>query len=244
MSIIAPPTTTPRMLHLSEMTAATTLWTSFRFAPLPVLPPQSSTDQGKLTVVLDMDETLIHAEFLPEHVMVTKEMVDMFNAKYAPMLFCFHLNGKVVIVRKRPYLQEFLHEVSKTYEIIAFTAAQEDYATMILNHLDPTKTIFRHRLFRQHCSLDGLVKDLRVLNRNLERTVLVDNTHTSFLSQLTNGIPIESFTNDMTDQALVILAEFLTALENEPDVRVFLQKIFKLETKLMRFDCCRQHAIQ
>jgi len=198
-----------------------------------VLPPQLEEDQGKLTVVLDIDETLVHTEFLPQYVNLSSEKIEQFNANCPPHFFCINLNGRgAALVRKRPFLTEFLLEGSQRYELIAFTAGHEDYAGPLLDKLDPDGTIFRHRLFRQHCAQNGMVKDLRILNRNLSRTVLVDNSHTSFLFQLGNGIPIESFIDDMSDKALVMLHNFLESLRKEVDVRYALQNIFKLEIKM------------
>jgi len=200
-----------------------------------LLPPQSEQDQGKLTVVLDIDETLVHTEFLPEHIMLTPEKIEFFNANCNSQFFCVFVTGRAALVRKRPFLREFLQEASKRYELITFTAGSEEYANAVLDRLDPNGSIFRHRLFRQHCCANGLVKDLRILNRNLQRTVMVDNSHFSFLFQLGNGIPIESFYDDSADKALIMLHDFLDALRNEEDVRSSLRSIFKLETKLARF---------
>ena len=59
------------------------------------------------TVVLDIDETLIH-----------------FDAK----------NGNYLV---RPFCVDFLAEVTKLYEIVIFTAASKDYADTVLDALDP-----------------------------------------------------------------------------------------------------------
>jgi len=196
------------------------------------LPPQSIQDEGKLTVVLDIDETLVHTEFLPDTINLTPEKVALFNANCSAHFFCLYVKGQVAIVRKRPFLSLFLTETSKKFELVTFTAGSDDYANALLDHLDPTGQIFRHRLFRQHCVGNGWTKDLRVLNRDLKRTVLVDNSHNSFLLQPANGVPIESFIDDMCDQALIMLYDFLDRIKNELDVRCVLRSIFKLESKL------------
>ena len=95
-------------------------------------------------------------------------------------------------VRIRPYCHEFIKELAKFSEVIIFTASSPSYANVILDYLDPEKTIFSHRLYRQHCTLEKgfYVKDLRVVNRNLEDVVIVDNSAFSFALQPENGIPI------------------------------------------------------
>lgn len=69
------------------------------------------------------------------------------------------------------------------FEIIVFTASNACYANVVLDYLDPQNQYIQHRLFRESCvqTADGIfVKDLRVLNRDLSETVLIDNSAISF----------------------------------------------------------------
>lgn len=207
------------------------------------LPSQLPQDQGKLTVVLDIDETLIHTELIsagdvnqPQNNQVDTFMLQMY--------------GLQMKVSKRPFLDQFLQECSKKFELIAFTAGAEDYATALLDRLDPKKTIFRHRLFRQHCTMhrfgtNNFIKDLRIVNRSLDKTVLVDNNAHSFLFQLGNGIPIASFFGtDSNDKALVALHHFLDALSKVDDVREVLRQVFRLEATYGQFVARLQNPVQ
>jgi len=189
------------------------------------LPPQSPADAGKLTVVLDLDETLIHTELVGLFQPVVEDVNETF--------FLDLPGGLKLRVTKRPFLDEFLREASKWFELIVFTAGAEDYATPLLDHLDPDGTIFRHRLFRQHCFYKygpSFVKDLWLVNRCLRRTVIVDNNTHSFMLQLSNGIPIESFFRDPSDCALHPLFQFLVSIMHEEDVRDKLEQAFRLES--------------
>jgi hypothetical protein len=68
-----------------------------------------------------------------------------------------------------------------------------------------------------------------VLNRAIERTVLVDNSVFSFEDcQLENGVLIPSFYHDPSDVALIHLCQLLDVLELVEDVRTWLEDIFKL----------------
>lgn len=80
-----------------------------------------------------------------------------------------------------------------------FTAAEQEYADLIIDLIDPNKEFFQHRLYRQHCFKcdDAYVKDLRIIkDRDLEDLVIVDNSIISFAFQLDNGIPICAFYSD------------------------------------------------
>lgn len=49
----------------------------------------------------------------------------------------------------RPFAEEFLNTMARDFEIVIFTAGEQDYADEILNTLDQTGAI-THRLYRQH----------------------------------------------------------------------------------------------
>jgi RNA polymerase II subunit A small phosphatase-like protein len=184
-----------------------------------------------LTVMLDLDETLIHSEIIP--------MASRACYPEHPNVFYLPCGASSLLrVVKRPYLAEFLLQTSKRFELVVFTAGEEKYATAVLNVIDPTRLI-AHRLFRQHCRPeplgDGTLyrKDLAVLNRTVERTVLVDNSLFSFEDcQLENGILISSFYHDQSDTALLGLSQLLNFLETVEDVRFWLQDFFMLRKRI------------
>jgi CTD small phosphatase-like protein 2 len=121
---------------------------------------------------------------------------------------------------------ECLREAAKLYEVIVFTASEQNYADAVLNHLDPAGDLIHHRLYRQHCiRTNGVyVKDLRILaNRRLEHTVIVDNSALSFAFQVDNGIPIITWLDDVNDKELANLKNYLRMLSTVPDVRVMNQ---------------------
>jgi len=57
--------------------------------------------------------------------------------------FVFTLNsGEVVHCNKRPGLDLFLKTATKEYELMAYTAGIESYASPLLDYLDPKETFF------------------------------------------------------------------------------------------------------
>ena len=146
-----------------------------------------------------MDECLIHSHFLQESGAEYAHQIKRRGSSSSPSgaaanktLDTFEItlpDGERVIVHERPYLHEFLEEVSSKYETHIFTAAMEVYARPVLEVLDPDGKIFSGIWYRESCQLDSnvgaYIKNLGLLcqssgsdierQQRLNRTVLVDN---------------------------------------------------------------------
>ncbi|EIE20663.1 hypothetical protein COCSUDRAFT_30404 [Coccomyxa subellipsoidea C-169] len=180
--------------------------------------PRQTRQCKRKTLVLDLDETLVHS---------TLDGCDEPDFSF-PVAF----NGREhrVHVRRRPHLQHFLQRCAELFEVVVFTASQKVYAEQLLNILDPTRTLIRHRVFRDSCVFveGNYLKDLSVLGRDLAHTVIVDNSPQAFGYQLPNGIPIESWYDDEADSELLSLLPFLESLVHVDDVRPALLAAYKL----------------
>jgi len=100
----------------------------------------------------------------------------------------------------------------------------------LLDILDPDRSLIRHRVFRNNClQVDGhMVKDLRILGRDLRRTCIVDNSPHAFTLQVDNGIPIESWFDNPDDQELLRLLPFLEELHGCADFRPLIRRKYQL----------------
>lgn len=85
----------------------------------------AKTSSKPLTLVLDLDETLVHFSYSPS-------------------------GGSFLV---RPGCFEFLNNISKYYEVIIFTAATQEYANRVVNLIDPNNENISHRLYRQHTNM-------------------------------------------------------------------------------------------
>ncbi|GMI42776.1 hypothetical protein TrCOL_g3818 [Triparma columacea] len=180
------------------------------------LPPKDKGDD-RISLVLDLDETLVHCTVEP---IDDPDMV--FPVSFGGVEYQVH-------VRKRPFLKEFLEAVCEKFEVIVFTASQKVYADSLLNRIDPEGRYIKHRMFRESClPVEGnYLKDLHVLGRPLTSQVLVDNSPHAFGYQVDNGIPIESWFDDRKDRELLKLEEFLrTKLLGAKDVRPVVREQF------------------
>jgi len=158
--------------------------------PVPFLNNKSNKPY---TLVLDLDETLIHFKSNPNN----------------------ESSGKIMI---RPFLYDFLKNIKKDFELIIFTAATQDYADPIINAIEKDEKYFDYRLYRIHTTIidNDFVKDLSKLGRDLNRTIIVDNMKQNYKNQPNNGITIRPFWGkDVEDTALVDLLDILKKIADK-----------------------------
>lgn len=183
-----------------------------------LLPTTMSNEKPnkEITLVLDLDETLVHS---------TLEQCD--DADFSFSVY-FNMKEHTVYVKQRPHLQIFLKRVAELFEIVVFTASQSIYAKQLLDILDPEGNIISRRAYRESCIFsDGCyVKDLTVLGVDLAKVAIVDNSPQVFRLQVNNGIPIKSWFDDPSDCALITLLPFLESLVDADDVRPAIARKF------------------
>ncbi|CAL5186917.1 unnamed protein product [Lathyrus oleraceus] len=180
----------------------------------PTLFPKQSPRRKSVTLVLDLDETLVHS---------TLEHCD--NADFTFNIF-FNMKDYTVYVKQRPFLHTFLERVSEMFEVVIFTASQSIYAKQLLDVLDPDEKFISRRVYRESCLFsDGnYTKDLTILGVDLSKVVIIDNSPQVFRLQVNNGIPIKSWFDDPLDCALMSLLPFLETLAEADDVRPIIAK--------------------
>lgn len=177
-----------------------------------LLASPSPSDQGRKCLVLDLDETLVHSSFEPIDCSFSLT-INLDGTQYG------------VYVLKRPYVDEFIAECAKMYELVVFTASLPEYANPVIDTLDKNGLI-KHRLFRGNCVFyeeQFYVKDLSKLGRNMKDCIIIDNSMLSFLFNPTNAIACTSWFGDNSDTELRDLLPVLSGtLLATDDVRTIL----------------------
>ena len=200
--------------------------------------PENALEQislsNKKVLILDLDETLIHADFNEEFANDKKIKYDAEISFYSEEKCSNDIKNEdeqstisdddskdysyekilnTVGIFLRPGVKNFLQEVSEYFEVGIFTASVPEYADAVINYLDPENKYIKFRLYRNNCINVGdllRVKNLKIFkNIPLEKIILVDNNMYSFTPQLNNGILINSFFNDKNDNELSNVLSYL-----------------------------------
>lgn len=189
-------------------------------------------EPGKRLLLLDMDETLLHAATVND---IFEQQIYGPNAK--PSFYTSFRDQENLIeigVFLRPCLQELIQRVSPHFTMAVFTASERLYADTILDQIDPHQVIFKKRIYRTKCLKTVLppseqdqssqrqstgssveqkpiyIKDLRIISGiDISQIVIVDNQFQSFALHPDNGIPISSYFYDPLDTELRCLADYL-----------------------------------
>lgn len=155
-------------------------------------PPLPKEYQPPLTLVLDLNDTLVHSEWTRETGWRTK---------------------------KRPGVDYFLTYLAQFYEIVVWSHEMGALATPVLDKLDPHGVI-QYRLFKDATRYeDGVhLKDLTHLNRSLDKVVVIDHDSRVVKTHPDNAILIPKWDGKGdadSDNALLELIPFLEFLARE-----------------------------
>jgi RNA polymerase II subunit A small phosphatase-like protein len=91
---------------------------------VPLLKPIKDEFKGRKTLILDVDETLVHSSFKPP--------------PNPNIIIPIDIEGRIcnIFILVRPHAVEFINEMSKYFELAIFTASLSKYADPLMNILD------------------------------------------------------------------------------------------------------------
>ncbi|KAF7864002.1 hypothetical protein EAF04_006967 [Stromatinia cepivora] len=148
-----------------------------------LLPDPTPMFERPYTLVLSMEDLLIHSEWTREH-----------GWRLA----------------KRPGVDYFLRYLSQYYELVIFTTQPSTLAEPVIRKFDPYH-IVTWPLFREATLYENgeYIKDLSYLNRDLSKVILIDTKPHHAKKQPENAIILKPWTGDVKDKELVSLIPFL-----------------------------------
>lgn len=200
----------PATLKSPTSPAASLLMTKYPRAPAPPRPliPRrqpsftvSDAPNGKVeqrTLILDLDETLIHSMAKGGR-MGTGHMIEVRLNVAGPGGAIGPQHPILYYVHKRPHCDEFLRRVSyslgqniytadqpqvcKWYNLVIFTASVQEYADPVIDYLEQERKFFSGRYYRQHCTFrhGAFIKDLSSVEPDLSKVMILDNSPLSYM---------------------------------------------------------------
>ncbi|XBW35934.1 hypothetical protein QEN19_001506 [Hanseniaspora menglaensis] len=184
---------------------------SFNNPPFETLlpPPPPPPYQRPLTLVIGLEDLLIHSEYDYKNGWQTK---------------------------KRPGVDFFLGYLSQYYEIVIFSKEASFTMEPVVMKLDPIQAFIAYSLFKDHCSYQNgnYVKDLSKLNRDMKKIVSLDLSNSVNSDDFEdNKIYINSWDGSKGNKELLDYIPFLEYLvtQNVADVRPII-KTFQDKTQL------------
>jgi RNA polymerase II subunit A small phosphatase-like protein len=186
----------------------------------------------KPLLILDVDETLIHATLQPY-----THPADFTVFKYA--------------VYKRPYLTEFLTHCAIYFELAIWSSASDDYVQAIVQEIMPTTISLAFCWGRSRCTPKFLssmeefgcyrdvfsshydyTKQLYKVRRKgypSQKTLIVDDTPSKVANSYGNAIYIEPFEGNPADEELLYLQKYLLTIYQEENYRSIEKRFWRKE---------------
>ncbi|KAA8593169.1 hypothetical protein FQN60_009285 [Etheostoma spectabile] len=160
----------------------------------PLLPRMKSTDAGKICVVIDLDETLVHSSF--KVYVLKRPHVDEFLKRMGELFECVLFTAS---------LSKYADPVSDLL----------DKWGAFRSRLFRESCVF-HK--------GNYVKDLSRLGRDLNKVIIIDNSPASYVFHPDNAVPVASWFDDMSDTELLDLIPFFERLSKVDDIYEVLQQ--------------------
>ena len=159
--------------------------------PRPLVPRRQpsytlaySPETVKKTLIIDLDETLIHSMAKGGR-MSTGHMVEVRLGGTVSSSGVQLGPGVPILyyVHERPGCHDFLRKVCKWYNLIVFTASVQEYADPVIDWLERERKYFSGRYYRQHCTFrnGAYIKDLAQVEPDLSKVMILDNSPMSYI---------------------------------------------------------------
>ncbi|KAL5728953.1 protein-serine/threonine phosphatase [Ranunculus cassubicifolius] len=147
----------------------------------------------KLSLVLDLDHTLLHTikfdDIDPLHLEILKRKEERDQKKPQRQLFCLpHLK---FWTKLRPGIWNFLEQASKICELHICTMGNQIYATEMAKLLDPTGNLFGGRVMSK---LGNGIKDMVGVLGTESTAIIMDDTVRVWPNHMLNLIHIDRYT--------------------------------------------------
>ena len=168
--------------------------------------------QQRALLILDIDETLIHATGNP----LPDRRPDFTFGPYS--VYC------------RPHLQDFLAVCAEHYDLAVWSSGGCDYVAAVVERIFPDSILPLFVWSRDRCTPwtdpetrdTCFLKDLRKVKQkgfDLRRVLIVEDTPGNVRRHYGNAVYVSSWTGDTADRELENLASYLVLISAAENVR-------------------------
>ncbi len=170
-----------------------------------------TASEDRILLILDLDETLVHASERP-----LDQTPDFRVGPY--------------FIHRRPHLEAFLKGCAQSFHVAIWSSSSADYLGAVLRAILPPEVSPRFVWSRERCvqrlhperlEID-FIKDLKKVKRrgfDLKRVLIVDDTPRKVVRNYGNAVYVNPYLGDRSDDELLRLGPFLESLKSVPDVR-------------------------
>lgn len=196
----------------------------------------SETQAQRPLLVLDLDETLVHAE----------EPAKAFSGRSPDFTTSDY------VVYKRPHLDEFLARMWKLYDLAVWSAAGTLYVNRVVEvifegHRQPVFVFSGVRTTRRfdHDRHEAYyIKDLKKVRKrgfDLRRVLIADDLELNAQRNYGNAVYVREFNGELDDDELLLLADYLEHLSDKPNFRTVEKRYWRSDVQKLR--AARQEAL-
>ena len=179
--------------------------------------------QDRILLILDIDETLLHA--------AERRLEHEPDYKIGPYF-----------VYLRPFLIEFLTQVQQHFQLAVWSSSSPDYVAAIVDAIIPDSIPLEFTWSRRRCTprIDPewhqqyYVKDLRKVKRrgyDLNRVLIVEDTPQQVERNYGNAVYVTPYFGDRTDAELKLLSDYLLKLRLDSNLRRIEKRGWKNQVK-------------
>ncbi|XP_062221346.1 RNA polymerase II C-terminal domain phosphatase-like 4 [Phragmites australis] len=150
----------------------------------------------KLTLILDLDHTLLNSTGLHELSFIEQDHGFTSNIRDDPSMGLFRLDSSPpsVLTKLRPFVRSFLEQASAIFEMFVYTLGEPHYARAVVKLLDPDGVYFGARIVSCEESTRPDVKKLDVIpGAEAVALVILDDSDYVWPEQQDNLILIDRY---------------------------------------------------
>jgi TFIIF-interacting CTD phosphatase-like protein len=168
-------------------------------------------NKEKKLLILDIDETLIHA-------------------REEPLNYQWHFETDLYLVYCRPYLADFIDFCREHFQVAIWTTGGEEFAAQIVKNIFPEDYKLEFvwsqdrctHYFNEELCENGYLKNLYKVKKKgfkLENVIMVDDTPSKLKNNYGNLVPMPEFIGNVNDIELLRLMKYLLDLKKEKNIR-------------------------